>query len=104
MSDSDSEIESRQRPGTSLNAESEEVEDEIDIAGLVTKLLSDRKNANVLCDLLRKRSKIFFVNHERMSSDREKDSFKQMISTRKNYSLQLVPLKNGFSSKLTMVS
>jgi len=53
MSDSDSEIELRQKPGTSLNAQSEEVEDEIDIAGLVTKLLSDRKNANVLCDLLR---------------------------------------------------
>ena len=56
MSDSDSEIELRTKPGTSLNSQSvsEDVEDEIDIAGLVTKLLSDRKNANVLCDLLRK--------------------------------------------------
>ena len=61
MSDSDSEIEPRTKPGTSLNAQSvsEDVEDEIDIAGLVTKLLSDRKNANVLCDLLRKWSKRF---------------------------------------------
>ena len=59
MSDSDSATESRERPGTSLRAQGDDVEDEIDIAGLVTKLLSDRKNANVLCDLLRKRSKDF---------------------------------------------
>ena len=60
MSDSDSSIETKPRKPTSLRPQNEneqEAEDEIDVAGLVTKLLSDRKNANVLCDLLRNRSK-----------------------------------------------
>ena len=107
MSDSDSSIETKPRKPTSLRPQNEneqEAEDEIDVAGLVTKLLSDRKNANVLCDLLRNRSKCWQNCCHYQIIDLSKGLSKQMISTKKSYSLPSAPSKSGSFSRSTMDS